>query len=151
VTLGRAPTVLAFAAHLLAWGAFLWAAFWPFAYQGVSATPVQVDELGDPVGAVESELVRHSASFLEVNGVWGLVPLLIPVVLTGLALLGLGTWRGRTSGIISVLWVLTAGLLTFCLLTSLSVGVFYVPAALVLIAASAVLTSRHRLPRVPQE
>ena len=151
MTLGRATTVLASAAHLLAWAAFLWTAFWPFAYQGVSATPVQVDEMGNPVGAVEREVVRHTASFLEANGAWVLGPLFIPLVLTGLALLGLATWRGRTGGIIAVLWVLTAGLLAFCLLTSLSVGVFYAPAALVLIVASATLTSQHRLPRVPQE
>ena len=99
----------------------------------------------------ESELVRHSASILEVNGVWILVPLFMPVVLTGLALLGLAAWRGSTRGKVLIVWALTGGLLAFCLVTSLSVGVLYTPSALALVVASAVLTSRLRLPRVPQE
>ena len=76
-----------FLAHGLAWAAFLWIAFWPYSYQGVSATPVQVDELGNVVGTAESEVVRYSSSFVEVNGVGPLLLLFIPVILTGLALM----------------------------------------------------------------
>ena len=146
-----APVVSAAVAHALAWIAFLWLAFWPYSYRGVSATPVQVDELGNPVGTAPSEVVRYSASFVEANGLEALVPLLIPVTLTGLALIVLLTWRIRRVGIAFALWLLTVVLLAFCLLGYLSFGVLYVPAALALIVAAAILSFRRRLPRVPQE
>ena len=147
----RFASTFATVGHILAWGAFLWLAFWPHAYQGVSATPVQVDELGNPVGATESEVVRHSASLVEVNGVWVLLPLFVPVVLTGLALVALLTWKGGNAGLVSILWVLTGALLVFCLLASISFGVLYIPAALALVIAAAIVSGRLRLPRVPQE
>ena len=151
MVIGRAVTVLASVAHLLAWAAFLWIALWPHSYQGVSATAVQVDELGNRVGTEQSEVVRHSSSFVEENGIWALFPLFIPVALTGVALMALLSWRGRVAGIISILWVLTAALLAFCLMGYLSFGVLYMPSALALIVAASIFSLRHRLPRVPQE
>ena len=136
---------------MLAWFAFLWLALWPHAYQGVSATPVQVDELGNPVGVAESEVVRYSASLVEANGVGALIPLSIPLILTGLALMALLSWRGRSAGIVTILWVLAVVQLTFCLLASLSFGATYFPSALVLVIAAAIVSFRLRLPRVPQE
>ena len=138
-------------AHALAWVAFLWLAFWPYAYQGVSATPVQVDELGNPVGAAQSEVVQHSASLIEVNGIGILAPLLVPVTLTGLALIILLTWRVRGIRNTSALWVTAVALLAFCLLTSLSVGTFFVPSALALTVAAGIFSYRRGPPRVPQE
>lgn len=146
-----AADIVAGAAHVLAWGAFLWLAFWPFAYQGVTAAPVQVDELGNRVGNAPFEVDRHSASFVEVNGVWGLIPLFIPVVLTGLGLMVLLTWKGSNIGLVSILWALSIILLAFCLATSLSFGVLYTPSALALIISAAIYSTRLRLPRVPQE
>ena len=148
---GRIVTAIVTAAHVMAWGAFLWLAFWPHAYQGVSATPVQVDELGNPVGVSESEVVRYSASLVEVNGVWVLIPLFIPVILTGLALIALLTWRGRSAGIALILWVLAVFLLAFCLLGSLSFGMLYTPSALALLVAAVTFSFRLRLTRIPQE
>lgn len=146
-----ATVVSAMVAHVLAWAALLWLAFWPSAYQGVSATPVQVDELGNPVGTAHGEVVQYSASFVEVNGIGALAPPLIPVILTGLALIFLLTWRGRRAGSIFALWVMTVTLLGFCLLTSLSFGSLFVPSALALTVAAGVFSYRPGLPRVPQE
>ena len=147
----RAAVGSATVAHVLAWVAFLWLALWPYAYQGVSATPVQVDELGNPVGTAQSEVVQHSASLIEVNGIEILAPLVVPVTLTGLALIVLLTWRVRRMGNTFALWVITVALLAFCLLTSLSVGTFFVPSALALTVAAGIFSYRRRLPRVPQE
>ena len=150
-------------AHALAWAAFLWIALWPHTYQGVSATPVQVDEFGNVIGTTEhvlneASVVRHSASFVEVNGIGPLLLLFIPVALTGVALMTLlalpriGAWGDvRSIRLPAILWALTVALLAFCLLGYLSFGVLYVPAALALIVAAAILSFRRRLPRVPQE
>ena len=135
------PTIIAAAiAHAMAWIAFLWLAFWPYAYQGVSATPVQVDELGKPVGEIESEVVRYSASLVEVNGLGVLVPLFIPVALTGLGLMMLAAWSEGGVRRTILLWIFTAALLGFCVLGFLSFGIMYVPAAIAL-AVAAVLQS----------
>lgn len=151
----RGSVVSASVAHVLAWAAFLWLAFWPFPYRGVSATPVQVDELGNPVGnavgTAQIETVQYSASLIEVNGLGVLAPLLIPVALTGLALIVLLTWRARNLGNIVALWVMTVALLAFCLLASLSFGILFVPSALALTIAAGVFSFRRGPPRVPQE
>lgn len=153
----RAVVALTSVAHLLAWAAFLWVAFWPHAYQGVSATPVQVDEQGvpvrsvEPAGAAEVEVVRHSASFIEVNGIWALLPVFVPVILTGLALMVLLTLRAKNLVNTLVLWALTIVMLAFCLLTSLSFGLLYTFSAVALLAAAVVFSYRPPLPRVPQE
>ena len=68
--------------HAAAWVAFLWLVFWPFAYRGVS---IQASPPGSDAAPVVTEL---SASLIETNGLWVVLPLLVPVVLTGLAYLG---------------------------------------------------------------
>ena len=133
---GRFAVASATVAHALAWAAFLWMAFWPHAYQGVSATAVQVDELGNRIGPAESEVVRYSASFVEVNGIWALLPLFLPVALTGVALMALLTWQGRSAGRVLIIAGLTLALLVFCFLGYLSLGIMYLPAALALIASA---------------
>ncbi len=132
--------------HVLAWVAFLWLAFWPYSYQGVSATPVQVDELGNPVGELESEVVRYSASVVEVNGVGVLLPLFIPVAVTGVALIALLAWRDNGTLRTILLWILTVALLGFCVLGYLSIGIMYVPAAIAM-AVATVLQSVGRARR----
>lgn len=143
-----AATISAAIAHALAWMAFLWLAFWPSSYQGVSATPVQVDELGNPVGGAESEVVRYSASVVEVNGVGVLVPLLIPVAVTGLALMMVLAWKEGSIRRTILLWILTAALLGFCVLGLLSVGLMYVPAAVTLAIASVLQSLGRKSPHL---
>lgn len=141
---GRLVIGSATVSHVLAWAAFLWIALWPHAYQGVSATPVRVD--GNP----ETEIVetRFSASFTEVNGYLPLVPLFIPVLVTGLALIFLLTRTERRAINAPVLWTLTAVILLFCGLGYLSFGILYAPAAITLIVAAAFFGLGRGLPRL---
>ena len=139
----RSPAlILAVVAHGLAWAAWLWMGFWPYSYQGVSATPVQVDEFGSRIGTAESEVVRYSASFVEVNGIGPLLLLFIPVILTGLAVMALLTWKGKSIVRSLVLGGLSTVLLAFCALGYLSFGIIFFPAALASIAATIIIVLR---------
>ena len=113
--------IAAWAAHLLSWAASFWLMLGPV-YQGVSVT-------GEGTA-------RVSATFIEMNGlhvVW--VPI-VPVLLSGIALLALlRTFPGQT-GRRLLLWTTSGLLLGFCALGSLSFGLMYVPAALALIIAA---------------
>ena len=130
-------------AHVLAWAAALWLTYWPSFYQGVSETPIQVDEKGVAVNGTESEVVRLSMSIVEANGFWVLMSLFIPVLLTGVALLYLSGWgRMRTLGTLT-LGVLAAAMTAYSLLGIFSIGLFYLPATLALIVAAIVFNVRH--------
>ena len=124
-------------AHALARLVVIWLAFGPI-YQGTSVVPVGP-------GETPNEPTRTSASLIEVNG-WQVLPiLLVPAALTGLALLTVlfthtGQARRKT-----LLWLLTALLLVFYILGSFTIGIFYLPSALVLLlTAIGVSTSRRK-------
>ena len=140
---GRAAVTSSSVAHALAWAAFLWIAFWPYSYQGVSATPVQVDEQGNRIGTEQSEVVRYSSSFIEENGIRALLPLFVPVMLTGVALMALLTWKGRSIGHKLILGGMAFVLLVFCGLGYLSFGILYLPSALALIVAAVAFSIRR--------
>ncbi len=119
-----------------AWVVVIWLAFGPI-YQGTSVVPVGP-------GETPNEPTRTSASLIEVNG-WQVLPILLaPDALTGLALLTVlfthtGQARRKT-----LLWLLTALLLVFYILGSFTIGIFYLPSALVLLlTAIGVSTSRR--------
>ena len=135
----RVAFVSASVAHVLAWAAFLWVAFWPHSYQGVAATPVDVRQ----AGTTEAEAVQLSASYVEVNGLAVLVPLFVPVLLTALALMFVLTRTEWRLGSALILWLLTVSLLAFCVLGSLSFGVLYLPAALASVVTALVCTQRR--------
>jgi hypothetical protein len=111
-------------AHGLAWAAFLWLVFWPFSHSGVTTQL-------PPAGSDAAPQVTYTSdSFIEANGLWVVLPFLIPVAVTGLALLA--AWRWNPSGwtrpvSLGVLAVLMFG---FCVLGMFSFGVFFVPAFL---------------------
>jgi len=128
------PTVkLSAAAHVLAWIAFLFLAFWPSSYQDTETTPIGPDGSGGGV-------VHVSASLIEVNG-WGApVPMLTPVVLTALGLVVAWTWNGKSAWNKLLMWALAAMLIGFCGLAMFSLGIFYLPAALALLALSIVMS-----------
>ena len=126
------PTVILTGfAHALTWIPALLLVFGPV-YQGVTTTAVT------PSGA--SEATRFIATLIEVNGLRVLLLLLAPLVLTGLALLGvLLTYDGQTRRKV-VLWISAVLLLGFCALGIWTIGLFYLPAALALVG-SAILGS----------
>ncbi len=157
-----APVLAGGVAHILAWGVALWLAFWPGLYQGVSATPISVVPYeADPrsagplpldTAAISTppgdgpESVRVSASLIQVNGLWVLGLLTIPLVLTGLGLISAAMRHpGRAAGSRYpwrlVGWVAALLFLGFCTVAIFSVGLFYLPVAL-LTLASVALRSR---------
>ena len=120
--------ISAWAAHVLAWVAGLWFVFGP-AYQGVSVAPSMP---GEPAG----EVTRHTATLVEANGLWVLWLLLVPILLTGLTLLGIRfTDPGQTRRRV-LLWLPALALLAFCLVGIFSIGLFYLPVALALLVAA---------------
>ena len=112
-------------AHALTWVAALLLVFGPV-YQGVAITAVTP-------GDAASESTRFTGSLIAVNGLRVLPILLVPVVLTGLALLAvLLTSDGQTRRKV-VLWISAVLLLGFCALGIWTFGLFYAPAALALV------------------
>ena len=132
----RTIVILSSLAHLLAWGALLFLVFWPSYYQGVQATPVAPNE----APPADEEVVRVSSSLIESNGWWVLRLLLIPVVLTAVALLV--ALKANPTAFTSrlLVWACAALLLAFCVVGAFSIGMFYAPAALTLLAAALAMT-----------
>ena len=92
-------------------------------------------------------MVRYSASVTEVNGYWVIIPLLVPVLATAAALLSL-TWKGGRGGNILILSGMAVILIVFCVLGLLSIGVFYLPAAIASIVTAAAFGFRPGLPKL---
>ena len=121
-------TALTWTAHALAWVAGAWLALGPV-YQSVSMAATIP---GEPAG----EVSRSTATLLEVNGLYGALMLLVPVILTGIALLAIQLANKSQASRVVLLWGTTVLLLGFCFLAILSIGLFYLPAALVLFVAA---------------
>ena len=171
----RTAVVSAKVAHILAWAAFLWIAFWPHSYQGVAVIDVGVDGSGtmtteawrpfclhsykgdsvadisgDESSTTTSVMVRYTRSFADVNGYWALIPLFAPVLVTAMALLPLLIWKGGLAGKTLTLSGLAVILLALCVL-ELSIGVLYFPAAIVSIVTAAVFGFRIGWPKLNDE
>ena len=122
--------------HLLAWVAFVLLVFAPF-YHGASVTATAP-------GAIPSQPVQATATFIEVNG-WGVLPIVLtPVAISGVGLLGVIlagpglVWRRAPLGVSTLL------LLGFCIVGRLSIGVLYLPAALAMALAGAVSLGQRK-------
>ena len=124
----RVSTASALAAHVLAWAAGLLLIFWP-AYSGQSVT-AELD------GEAVAEATRTSATLVEVNGLNVLLLLLVPVLLTGSALLSILFAHKRQVIRMAILWTPVVLLLGFCILAIFSIGIFYLPAALAVLVAA---------------
>ena len=122
---------VALAALLLALAAGSWLAFYPGFYQGVSVT-----------ASSGGEVVQRSeqASLLAENGMWALGLLAVPVTLTGLGVFG------AARSFRFLLWGVAVVLLVFSVISAMTIGLFYLPAAIALLVAAAVCTS-SRTPR----
>ena len=118
--------ILAGAAHVWTWGAGMLLVFGT-AYQGVRVT---YTESGDPVR------VETSKSLIEVNGVFVLALLAVPVLVTLVAVIGVRRIAAGEPGRKTTLWATALVLLGFCVLGMLSVGFLYLPAALALLGAA---------------
>ena len=106
---------------MLAVAALLFLALWTGAYQG------------ETVGLDGGEVQRSSASLIEENGARILWVLMIPVLLSAIGLLV--SFRQTRGGSVA-LWVSAALLTVFSFVSVLSIGPFYLPATVALIAAA---------------
>ena len=109
-------TISAWAAHALAWGVGLYMVFGP-AYQGVSTTATAP---GEP----ETNVVTtgHTQTLVEANSLWVIWILLVPIPLSGLALLTIrftDTGQARRK---ALLWLPAVVLLAFCAVAIASIG-----------------------------
>lgn len=120
--------ISAWVAHALAWAAGIYFVFAPV-YQGVSATSSMP---GEPAG----EVTRHTTTLLEVNGLWVLWLLFIPILLSGLALLAIRFTDAGQARRKALLWAPALALLALCVVGILSIGLFYLPTALALLVAA---------------
>ena len=97
-------------AHLLVWAVLLFFAFGPVYSSGRSG--------------------------LEVNGLYIFVPLMVPVVLTGIPVLTVRFTDGRNLRRSLLLWIPFVLLTVFCVLAVWSIGIFCLPSALLLLVAA---------------
>ena len=130
-----ATTVSAWTSHALAWAAGVWLAFGPI-YHGVSATPVLPGESG-------GEVTRFTATLIEVNGLQVILLLIVPVLLTGIALVAVQLLDAKRTGRKILLWVSAVVLLGFCAVGIFSIGMFYLPAALALLVGAITGSTRQ--------
>ena len=101
-------------------------------YEGVTA---------EVFGGVAEPVTTGRRGFLEINGGFGLVLVLVPVTLTALPwLVSNPTGRRRLQTIATVL------LLTFVVVGALSVGLLYTPSALAMLIAAALSSAGPRRP-----
>jgi hypothetical protein len=113
---------LALVAFVLALAAALFQALNPYAYSGESET-------GSSTGVVTQQS-EHS-SLISVNGFWqSVIPLAIPVALCAVALLlAMKGWR-------TPLWAFAITLAAYSFVTGFSIGLYFLPAAVVLVLAA---------------
>ena len=117
----------AWSAHGLAWAAGLFFAFGPV-YEGVEVGPSRPGESAQ-------EGTRVSATLIEANGLYVIFLLLIPILLTAIALVALRLPSDRQT--LRKAFLCSAGVLLsgFCIVGIWSIGPFYLPCALALFVA----------------
>lgn len=130
------------AAHVLAWLAFIFLATWPNFYSGVTESAVAPGET-----AVEAE--RVTASLIEMNGFRIIFLLLIPVIVSGVALFSVYAEQKLGAKIGLTVWTAAFTLMLFAGIGSLLIGIFYLPGALTLLVAAVVRQRRRQAQRRP--
>ena len=112
----RISLASALIAHILAWAATIFLLFGP-AYSGSG---------GD------------TATLIEVNGLWSALLLVIPVALTAVTLIATLPNSPHPRIMLTLRWASFALLLAFCAVSILSIGIFYLPAAIATLIAAIV-------------
>ena len=118
----RLASVLAGASLLFALAAMLFLTFWTGFYQG------------ETFNLTTDERVSTSSSLIDENGLEVLWIISFPVTV---AAVGLFLTSRRTTSAKIALWLAAGLLAAFCLVGAFTVGLFFVPAALALVAAAA--------------
>lgn len=133
MTARRIVIALSALAHAWTWGVGLFLVSYPHAYRGTSTTRSVSSLDGTTTTTVETGL---SASLIETNGLSVLPVLLVPIVVSGLFLAVALSEAGGRAVTITVLWATAILMLGFCVLGAASIGFFYVPGALAMLAAA---------------
>ena len=124
MTRTRISLAAAVIAHTLAWAATLFFLFWPI-YTGVSVSP----------GESGTSSVSGK-TLIEVNGLWSALLLVIPVALTAVTLIATLPTPAYPRIMLTLRWASFALLLAFCAVSILSIGIFYLPAAIATLIAA---------------
>ena len=133
MTRTRISLTAALLAHIFAWAATLFFLFWPI-YSGVSVSP----------GESGSSSVS-SSTLIEVNGLWVALLIVLPIVVTAVALIASLPGGAHPHVMLILRWAAFALLLLFCAAAIYSIGVFYIPAAIgVFIAAATARSDRQQ-------
>lgn len=141
-------TVLVLAAHVLAWAAF---AFWVFVPSGTHSSidpgpdgrcSIRDGQI-DPGPDGECKVTEYSSTLLEDEGPRIIWVLLFPVLLTVTALVAVLFVHRLRWLRNALLWGSALVFLGFSLLSGFSIGLFYMPGALVLVVAAGVDLSRQ--------
>jgi len=141
----RAILSLSGASTLCAFVAFVLIGFMPYAYHTVDVTAA--DSSGQNTQAVPGS--AHSQSAFQVNG-WKVIPVLAaPAVGTGYLLFAASRRRYGEASERTTLWLLILALFAFCVITLASIGIAFVPAA-VLAAAAGLVMGRPTIARPPR-
>ena len=111
MTRTRISLTAAAIAHILAWAATIFFLFGP-AYSG---------NTGD------------TATLIEANGLWAALLLVIPVAVTAVTLIASLPNAPRPRLMLALRWASFALLLAFCAVSALSIGIFYLPAAIAML------------------
>lgn len=143
----RLLRLLSAMAHVLAWIAFFGVVFWPFGYSMTTRT-----ELSG--GMVRFTFSHAPGPFMQYLGPLEVLLLLIPVALTGLAVLLVATRGVRSAWTKPALWALGVLCLVYCSVpiwfieqADVSfIGAFFLPAALALTASATVASMRMPFP-----
>ena len=122
MTHARISLTSAIIAHILAWAATLFFLFGPV-YSGSG---------GD------------TATLIEVNGLWSALLLVIPVALTAVTLIATLPTPAHPRIMLALRWASFALLLAFCAVSILSIGIFYLPAAVATLIAAIVGQTAER-------
>ena len=125
----KIATIFAMIAHLLTWVPVAFFLFGP-AYRGAEIT--------------SEGTFQKTATLVDMNGLWVVWLLLIPISLSFVASIGVIvtrlSWRYR----LVMMWVGISLLLSFCLIGLASIGLLYLPSLLVLVVAAGIQTRAQR-------
>lgn len=116
MTRTRVSLTAAAISHILAWAVTIFFLF----------GPVYGGNTGDAV------------TLIEVNGLWAALLLVIPIALTAIALIASLPSPLRPRLMLTLRWATFVMLLAFCAVSILSIGAFYLPAALSNLVAAVV-------------
>ena len=84
------------------------------------------------------------ATLIEVNGLSAALFIVIPVALTAITLIATLPNPAHTRLMLALRWASFALLLLFCIAGALSIGIFYLPAAIAMLVGVVVCPTRSR-------